>query len=206
MDDNKGSSSARTRRNRRLIIWGSVGFVLLAILVASWIYTEQSPFCNTCHEMKPYYSAWLASKHGEKAECVQCHVDPGFIGSALHKPQALKEVWNHWFNPQTFPRYKHDVPAKRCTQCHEDIEEPTAYKFSHAKHAERAKCQGCHRTTGHNVSFEALQAEDSFNSEITTPSIAPKNWTPSAAPNHPYTICQECHDMAREQCIDCHFQ
>lgn len=196
---------ARARRTRRWIVIGAVAAVLVVILAVAFVYTEQSSFCNTCHEMKPYYSAWLSGKHAGKAECVDCHVDPGFIGSALHKPQALKEVWDHWFDPQKFPMYRHEIPAKRCTKCHTKIAEPTTYKFSHVKHVKRARCQDCHIVTGHDVSFDALRAENSFNSGVTTPSIAPKNWTPSAAPNHVKVICQECHDQAREQCTDCHF-
>ena len=62
--------AARTRRNRLWMIGGLVAAVLALALAGSLVYTEESSFCQSCHEMGPYYRAWAAGPHGPHAKCV----------------------------------------------------------------------------------------------------------------------------------------
>jgi hypothetical protein len=110
--------SGGKKRARRLVTWGAAGVIVVLLLVGSLVYTEQSSFCPTCHEMGPYYTAWKTGPHAKDASCVDCHVDAGVIAHLVHKPTALKEVWDHFFADNRFPNYTVDVPNSRCIRCH----------------------------------------------------------------------------------------
>jgi nitrate/TMAO reductase-like tetraheme cytochrome c subunit len=193
------------KRTRRLIVWGPVAVVLLVLLAVTAVYTEQSSFCATCHEMQPYYDAWRSGPHAKSAQCVDCHVDAGILAHIMHKPIALKEVWDHFFGNNTFPNYSVDVPNSRCTRCHSKVSDPSGSKFSHAQHETRATCKDCHARAGHVVSLASLAAAGVLKSGTTTPSVSvPANGTPSSISGHIKVICQDCHDQAKMKCSACH--
>jgi len=207
--DQNASSSTPSRpapsasmRARRLIIWGAVAAIAAVVLTASLVYTEQSSFCPTCHEMRPYYSAWQAGGHVRSASCVDCHVDPGVLAHLAHKPIALKEVWNHFFRDNRFPNYTVEVPNSRCIRCHAKVADKKGSRFSHAEHVDRAQCKSCHAQTGHAVSLAALQAEGVLKTNATTPTIPGAK--PSSLSGHVKVVCQECHDQAQMKCSSCH--
>ena len=60
-------------------------------------------FCQTCHEMGPYYDAWAVGQHAETATCIDCHVDDGLPARFAHKFVALGEVKAHFLGDTTFP-------------------------------------------------------------------------------------------------------
>jgi cytochrome c-type protein NapC len=192
------------RRLRRLIIWGAVGVAVLAALVGSLVYTETSGFCPTCHEMSPYYDAWASGGHAGRAECVDCHVDPGVIAHLAHKPVALKELWNHFFRTNRFPSFTAELPNARCVRCHETVldTQGSLLLFSHVKHQSRAQCKDCHAETGHLVTTATLDAAGILDSSATTPTIP--GMTPSATAGHAAVLCQSCHDQAKMKCSECH--
>jgi len=192
----------RSRLNR-FLFWAGVAVVAVLLAVGSLIYTEQSSFCATCHEMTPYYTAWQAGGHHGHAQCVDCHIDSGFIAHMAHKPSELKELWDHFFTDNRFPNYNVDVPNARCVGCHKTVVTKSGSTFSHADHAKRAKCQECHATTGHVVSLDALQAAGVLKATATTPPV-PAGLTPSAAAGHKPVVCQQCHDQAQMKCSACH--
>ncbi len=209
-DENTGATTAksaadpaRSRRTTRLIIWGAVAVVVLALLAGSMVYTEQSSFCPSCHEMRPYYAAWQNGGHTGHAQCVDCHVNAGVIAHIAHKPIALVEVWDHFFSDPRFPNYTVDIPNARCVGCHRTIPVKAGSTFSHAQHATRETCQACHATTGHLVTLEALQAEGVLKAAAATPPV-PAGLAPSAVPGHIKVSCQQCHDQAKMKCSACH--
>lgn len=190
-------------RNRRTLVWSGVAIAVLAVLSVSMVYTEQSSFCPSCHEMRPYYAAWQEGGHAGHAECVDCHVDAGVLAHLAHKPIALKEVWNHFFTDPRFPSYTVEVPNSRCLSCHRMFKELPGTKFSHRQHALRAPCQNCHATGGHLVTLESLQSEGVLRAAATTPTV-PGGSVPSAAVGHIKVSCQECHDQLNMRCSQCH--
>jgi nitrate/TMAO reductase-like tetraheme cytochrome c subunit len=190
-------------RARLLVVWGSIAAVALVVLTASLVYTEQSSFCPSCHEMVPYYQAWQSGGHHGRAECVDCHVDAGVIAHLAHKPIALKEVWDHFFVDNRFPNFTVDLPNSRCIRCHPSVANKPGSLFSHALHVNRAQCKDCHAQTGHTVSLASLQAAGVLKATVTTPSIAPSG-TPSSIPGHIRVVCQDCHDQAKMRCSACH--
>lgn len=197
-----GNRPTANVRARRIVIWGAVAAIAAVVLTGSLVYTEQSSFCPTCHEMKPYYQAWQASGHATSASCVDCHVDPGVIAHLAHKPIALKEVWDHFFSNSKFPNYTVDIPNSRCLGCHPKVPNKAGSLFSHSEHAGRAKCKSCHAQTGHTVSLASLAAEGVLKTNATTPTVPGMN--PSSISGHIKIVCQECHDQAKMKCSSCH--
>lgn len=193
-----------TRRTIRLIVIGAIVLVALVLLGASVAYTEQSSFCPTCHEMRPYYTAWQNGPHVTRAQCVDCHVNAGLLAHLAHKPIALKEVWDHFFANSKFPNFTVDIPNARCIRCHARIPELGTTRFSHAQHVNRALCKDCHAQAGHTVTLASLAAEGVLKTTATTPSIAPSGTSPSSISGHIAVICQRCHDQARMKCSQCH--
>ena len=195
-----GSGKARARR---LIVWGAVAALVVVGLTASLVYTEQSAFCPWCHEMGPYYQAWTVGGHARSAQCVDCHVNAGVIAHLMHKPLALKEVWDHFTRDNRFPNFTVDLPNSRCIRCHPTVPNKPGSLFSHALHLHRAQCKDCHSQVGHIVSLASLDAAGILKSGAATPSIAPSG-TPSSIPGHIKVICQDCHDQANMRCSSCH--
>jgi nitrate/TMAO reductase-like tetraheme cytochrome c subunit len=193
---------AGNRRARRLVAWGAAGAVALVLLVGSLVYTEQSSFCPTCHEMGPYYQAWSTGGHAKGAQCVDCHLDAGVIAHLAHKPAALKEVWDHFFAAARFPNFTVDVPNSRCVRCHPSVPDKIGSLFSHDKHKNKATCKDCHAQVGHVVSLAALDAAGVLKSGATTLTVA--GMTPSSISGHKKVICQDCHDQAAMKCSACH--
>lgn len=191
-------------------IWiaGGAAVLLVVIFAATFAATNQPSFCNRCHEMRPYYSAWRQSPHAD-VSCVRCHVDSSVSGQLAHKFVALGEVWNHFFNPQTFPRGHEKVPNERCTECHEKLPAKTAGGFEHALHLKKGvTCQRCHPTTGHRESFAALKADGSL-AEGYPPTGSKQAFRISedatvTLPGHKEVVCVKCHDLAKTPCSQCH--
>lgn len=193
----------RRRRGLRIAIWGAIGVIALLALAGSLVYTEQSSFCPACHEMKPYYTAWQTGGHATRADCIDCHVDPGVIAHLAHKPVALMEVWSHFFVDYRFPNYGDQVPNSRCVNCHEAVTMKTKSTFSHKEHEKRGTCQQCHAATGHVVTLASLRAEGVLKDSATMPPI-PGGMSPSSIAGHKPVVCQRCHDQARMKCLQCH--
>lgn len=193
----------RRPKGLRLAIWAAIGVVLLLAVAGSLVYTEQSSFCAVCHEMRPYYTAWQAGGHATRADCVDCHIDPGVVAHIAHKPSELVELWDHFFADSRFPNYGVDVPNRRCVRCHATIKIKTKSTFSHKDHEKRGTCQACHATTAHTVSLASLQAEGVLKSGATAPPI-PGGLKPSSIASHKVVVCQKCHDQAKMKCSQCH--
>lgn len=192
---------------RRLIALGT-GFVLLvAVYVAATLYTRRPAFCNVCHEMSPYYTAWRSGGHADVA-CVECHVDPGPVADLLHKPYELREVWLHFITEPTFPLTAGiDLPNERCLRCHTGPIDPDIQGLDHDMHSEGRACITCHRSAGHEVTADALSTAGILNAEAQAQIGAERALSVgSGAPlaDHAAVSCSECHDMATAGCSACH--
>lgn len=187
---------------RRTIVWSVVGLLAALVVGTSLVYTEQSSFCPTCHEMVPYYNAWRTGPHARAAQCVDCHVDSGLLAHLAHKPIALKEVWDHFFRDNRFPNFDVALPNSRCVRCHGRVPDPSGSRFTHARHLDRAQCKDCHARTGHVVSLASLSAEGVLKPDSVQP--MPSSGSPSSITGHITVICQRCHDQAKMKCSACH--
>lgn len=71
---------------------GILAVILLSVGTIGMVEFSSSPaFCQSCHNMKPYYASWQASSHREVA-CIECHIAPGIKGEAMGKIQAMNQL------------------------------------------------------------------------------------------------------------------
>lgn len=207
-DTDASSTDAATakrpaRWSRRRLLAVAVAVVLVGVVgLATAVYTERPRFCPVCHEMGPYYDAWVVGPHNE-ISCVACHVDPGIVNHGLHKFVALGEVWDHFTRENLFPNYGVELPNARCVACHATVKDVLGAKFSHTVHAGKAPCKDCHTTAGHTVTLAALDKAGILKPAATDPPT-PGGASPSAAAGHIKVTCQNCHDQAKMKCSQCH--
>lgn len=198
------------RRGLGAVLWVAALAVLGVVLFfPAALATDSSTFCRTCHEMVPYYDAWLVGQHAKDAQCIDCHVDAGLPARFSHKFVALGEVRSHFAGDTSFPRSSPpEIPNKRCTRCHTALPPTTPGGFSHEIHAQKGTCAKCHPATGHNVTAEALKSAGIFNASY-TPTVSAGEFATldSGAANikgHKKVACSRCHDMAKTGCPRCH--
>lgn len=207
-------SSRRPSILKVTVLAVGVVVVLVALFVGSALATDRSQFCNTCHEMRPYCEKWTAGAHADLA-CIDCHVNPGLPARFAHKLEALKEVRAHFTGDNKFPRpLPANVPDSRCLRCHPNPGPKNPPRgFSHADHREKAPCQRCHATAGHDVTTAELKAagildpESAASREVLARqglAVAVPGRGVANVPGHVGVACSRCHDMAATRCLSCH--
>ena len=140
------------KRRRRLwrMVTSIIGAVIVVLIIAAFVaahFTSASSFCNSCHEMNPYYASWQASTH-KTAQCRDCHIPPGFIPYIETKLGSLREIYVHLTgNPKAPLAVTRKIPNASCFRCHPnpppDPALPTV-TFTHAKKHSGLNCISCH--------------------------------------------------------------
>ena len=204
----RDSLAGRSRRWRARLLLGAgcAALLLIAFMVAAAA-TDRPSFCDTCHEMTPYVTAWEQGPHADTS-CVECHVNSGRWARIAHKFVALREVVIHVRGTARFPLASPPaVPDSRCTRCHGSVTVDIP-GFVHGDHAALGPCVMCHSTTGHTVTVEALQAAGIYSgySQPTTDTAAIAVVDAGAAdlPGHVDVTCSRCHIMSKTPCSACH--
>ena len=138
----------RRKKHRRRTVLIIVGAVFVVVFVASFITAEAmstNSSCNSCHEMNPYYDSWSASVHNG-ADCVDCHIPPGFPNFVKAKILSFEELWVH-LTGQHLPPFAvtRELPRSNCLECHTDGGGQTVgtTTFPHSAHA-AVLCVDCH--------------------------------------------------------------
>jgi nitrate/TMAO reductase-like tetraheme cytochrome c subunit len=194
------------RRRRRWIIAGSVvGAVIVLLIIAAFVaahFTSRSSFCNSCHEMNPYYASWQTSTH-KTAECRDCHIPPGFVSYIKTKLGSLREIYVHVSgNPEAPLAVTRKIPNASCFRCHDnppaDPSLPTV-TFAHKTHS-GIDCISCHVRLVHRSVTPPVYVDPA-----TMPacfvchngSIAPNSCTTChTAPHEARGECSTCHDTS----------
>lgn len=204
-------TSSPNRRRRRLWIAGSIVLGVIVLVLVSMVATDQSLFCDSCHEMRPYYQAWVAGSHYRHASCVQCHVASGIPADVVHKFTALSELWAHFASKPMFPApgAGQRVLNSQCEYCHPSKKDrPPGLNFSHKQHAAKdIQCAVCHSQTGHAVTLVDLQSAGILRPGTTVPySVIPASVGTAgpSVPGHTPVACVRCHDMLAMRCTACH--
>jgi nitrate/TMAO reductase-like tetraheme cytochrome c subunit len=201
----KTPKKPRKRRRLRLalIIAGAVIIVLAGASFATAEYTSRSKFCDSCHEMDPYYKSWQASAHAS-AECRNCHIPPGFVPYAETKLFAFREIYVHIAKQVEAPlAVTREIRNANCLACHAVPGELTLatksnVTFSHQAH-EGQNCVTCHVRVVHrtvNPPYYVAPAAMSSCLECHNGTIAPGT-------------CSTCHTQPHEvrgECSNCHNQ
>ncbi len=178
----------RSRKRRWIVALSITGGVIVLLIVAAFVtahFTSASSFCDTCHEMDPYYTTWQASEHSG-AECRDCHIPPGTIPYIETKLGSFREIYVHFFGSADAPlAVTREIPNDSCFRCHDDPPaDPTlsTVTFSHAEHAARTYCITCHVRMVH------------------------KALTPGYVDPGTMSSCFKCHDgsTASNTCSYCH--
>jgi nitrate/TMAO reductase-like tetraheme cytochrome c subunit len=194
----------KKRRRRWVMALSIVAGVIVILIIAAFVtahYTSASSFCDTCHEMDPYYTSWQHSTHAS-AECRDCHIPPGFIPYIETKLGSFREIWVHISGKPEAPlAVTREIPNSSCLRCHSDPPQdpslPTV-TFSHAGHA-GIDCISCHVRLVHRTVNPPEYVDPAAMSsclECHNGSIAPDN-------------CSYCHTApheARGECSSCHTQ
>jgi len=192
----------RKRRRRRWVIaLTTIGAVVVILIIASFVtahYTSASSFCDTCHEMDPYYQSWQASTHSS-VECRECHVPQGAIPYMETKLGSFREVYVHLAGISKSPlAVTRQIPNSNCLACHEPPPDPTlpTVTFSHDKHS-GLDCISCH------VRFVHTTVNPPYYRDPAAMSSCLQCHNGSIAPNK----CSYCHTApheARGECSKCH--
>ena len=192
----------RSRKRRWIVALSIIGGVIVLLIVAAFVtahFTSASSFCDTCHEMDPYYTTWQASEHSS-AECRDCHIPPGTIPYIETKLGSFREIYVHFFGSADAPlAVTREIPNDSCFRCHDDPPaDPTlsTVTFSHAEHAARTYCITCHVRMVHQALTPGYVDPGTMSSCF-------KCHDGSTAPN----TCSYCHTPPHEkrgECSGCH--
>jgi nitrate/TMAO reductase-like tetraheme cytochrome c subunit len=166
--------------------------VLVGVTYGVAEYTTRSSFCNSCHEMNPYYQSWQASSHNG-AECKDCHIPSGFTNFVKTKVSAFREIYVHFTGATKAPlMVRRQVANSVCEGCHRDGGKAKPLgtvsfansSFAHGgKHVGSCVQAGCHQRIVHQ-------------------SVSPPTYVWPASMN----ACFTCHNgqKASKQCGYCH--
>ncbi len=147
------------RRAAAWVRWGLVGtvFALAVLAPTTYVAVEKSSepqFCNSCHIMEPFYASWERSAHSA-IKCVECHFEPGTMGTAQGKFQAISQLAKYVTRTQGTRPWA-DVSDASCVRsgCHSlsSLEGPIEFgrvSFDHRPHllearGKRLRCVTCH--------------------------------------------------------------
>ncbi len=145
--------------------------------------TSTVEFCNSCHEMNPFYETWAAGKHGTdakgviRARCVDCHLPHDSLANYLStKTKAgLHDIKAHWMGKKTDwlgiwknrGPYVHAAYESGCKECHKKLIAPgiplkaiTGHK-AYLNGETKRTCLDCHHDVGHGdlvTKFREIQA------------------------------------------------
>ena len=178
---------------RIAVVAGVVVVLLVAGSALAASFTESNRFCGTdCHEMWPYRDTWEKSSH-KRADCVQCHIAPGFVNFVETKFYASREVWVHFTGQVKAPiKVTRHIPNSACMRsgCHTSAQTsqtlklgaPSTVMFQHGSegHAKQL-CISCHASLVHSGA----------------PGV-------TAPPPNSMETCFSCHTNGTKDCAYCH--
>lgn len=196
-------------RTHKLATVLALGASVVALVLAAVVATEATSkpeFCDSCHEMTPFYAAWASGSHAG-VDCVDCHVDPGIAAQVSHKAVALQEVYIHFTGDPRFPGAA-EVPDSRCLACHDGGIETATPGFDHEAHRAGKPCVSCHAGIGHSVTSAALAEAGILDPEAfsaqETARVAEVGAGVANLEGHTTIVCSSCHDLAATGCESCH--
>jgi nitrate/TMAO reductase-like tetraheme cytochrome c subunit len=217
---------------RRLgIFFGTMSFVNLLIgsqaTYRAVQYMDTQSFCGqTCHVMKPEFTAWQHAPHSH-VRCVECHIAPGaegFVRAKMAGAQQLMEVATNSYPrpiPSGLASNKLTKSADTCENCHardRDIGTPiiveTKYKDDAANTstqtvltmlvggAKSGGIHGAHMGHGAHIRYAAVDAKRQTIPWVEYTDNSGKSATYIASGAKPADIVKM--PVFEMQCVDCH--
>jgi nitrate/TMAO reductase-like tetraheme cytochrome c subunit len=175
-------------RRPALKVWlPGAAFGVIAFAFAVPVYYTATPSqCATCHSMEPYYESWRDSDHrSETADCIDCHVEPGFGNLVRYEIEFYGEIVGHLAGADVEMAGVSTPGLQSCqrSDCHALDEEPFSelVLLEHEAHVqqEHLECPDCHDGVVHE-------------------GVAGRSIIP------PMEQCSECHEDEMGDCAYCH--
>lgn len=181
---------------KRFFIAAGVSFVgITAFMILSLEITSQPRFCNSCHNMRPYYQSWKTSSHRE-VTCTDCHFPPGFESKIRGKFTALSMLVNYFTGVYKRGKPWAEISDLSCMRsgCHESrlLTGQVKFKenilFDHAPHltgmrrGKKLRCTSCHS-----------QIVQGSHISVTESSCFLCHFKEEAASDTPLNHCTKCH-------------
>lgn len=147
----------RFRKLAGMLLPAGILFVIVAAVgtVGMVEFSSSPTFCQTCHNMKPYYESWRTSSHSE-VSCIECHIAPGVKGEAMGKIQALNQLVKYVTRTYGLKPWA-EVEDRSCMRsgCHserkvEGLVDFNGVAFDHTDHLgelrreKQLRCTSCH--------------------------------------------------------------
>lgn len=164
--------TGRNRRQKIVAIAAIATVVIIAVAAGLYLWTEQPSFCGGCHEMATVYSSWAYSTHGNIADCLDCHAEPGTGNRIIAHLNGARYIWQKITGQAEGQVFRTDLSDSSCTHCHpldelEDTQQDIAVK--HRIHNEDGvECENCHENLVHRT-FRAVEVRP------------------------PVIVCEDCH-------------
>jgi len=143
---------------RRLLMAVILTIIILVVILTITVEVTSTPkFCNSCHNMKPYYESWKNSSHKD-VTCTDCHFPPGLEHKIKGKFTALSMLVNYFTGVYKRNKPWAEISDESCMRsgCHETrtLSGRVTYKknihFDHAPHlnnlrrGKKLRCTSCH--------------------------------------------------------------
>jgi len=143
---------------KRFILAVILTIVILVFILGVTLEVTSTPkFCNTCHNMKPYYQSWKKSSHNH-VTCTDCHFPPGIKSKIKGKFTALSMLVNYFTGVYKRSKPWAEISDLSCMRegCHQDrtsigkVEFKKGIMFDHAPHlsklrrGKKLRCTSCH--------------------------------------------------------------
>lgn len=149
--------------------------------------------CSSCHLMKQYVATWQTSVHAKKkADCLDCHALPGFLGRTLTHIGGARYLLTYWSVTELSAK----VPNDRCLECH-FLKKNRARDKEARRHYDEYitksnACADCHRNLAHvsSVTARYAKADGSKLCGGCHPAAVGK-WEESGMKKH--VKCEGCH-------------
>jgi nitrate/TMAO reductase-like tetraheme cytochrome c subunit len=106
---------------RRFFFAIAVTILILVVFLTITIQLTSTPkFCNSCHNMKPYYESWKHSSHKD-VTCTDCHFPPGIKSKIKGKLTALSMLVNYFTGVYKRNKPWAEISDESCMRsgCHE---------------------------------------------------------------------------------------
>jgi nitrate/TMAO reductase-like tetraheme cytochrome c subunit len=139
---------------RRVGLWAALAAVVVLVAIGLNAWSARSEFCGSCHDvMGEHYVSWANSTHGEFAECLDCHSEPGWAGYYHAKVEGARNALSYYFGIEKTEQAPPPGPAS-CLRsgCHTRetlVSDDSEGAGVHAMHLEHAGCVECHGAVGH---------------------------------------------------------
>ena len=133
---------SRTHRRRIGLVIAGILICVAGMGITVATVTNRPGFCNSCHEMSPYFTSWAKSEH-RKVSCLDCHLEPGWKGYVKGKVAASKYVIKHFTDANSI-ELSREVKEGSCSRagCHTF---PETGKVDHKVIAKmEPSCTACH--------------------------------------------------------------